>query len=115
MCERNNSADTRASAEGRGGGCDPVETLHWSRLMAGPAVQRREESTLEQVAGRACDPVGHPRRSSLFLKCILHAMEGTHAGAVCEEVRPMERTHIGAVHGEFSPVGEIPRWSRGRE
>jgi len=31
------------------GGCDPVESLHWSRLLAGPVDLWREEPMLEQV------------------------------------------------------------------
>ena len=31
------------------GGCDPVGTLRWSRLLAGPVDLWREEPTLEQV------------------------------------------------------------------
>jgi len=31
------------------GGCDPVGSLCWSRLLAGPADPCREEPTLEQV------------------------------------------------------------------
>jgi len=34
----------------------------------------------------------------------LHPVEGTHAGAVREELQPMGRTCIGEVHGEQSPV-----------
>ncbi|GAB0179406.1 hypothetical protein GRJ2_000405900 [Grus japonensis] len=31
------------------GGCDPVESPHWSRLLAGPVALWREEPMLEQV------------------------------------------------------------------
>jgi len=31
-------------------------------------------------------------------------MEGTHAGAVCEELQPLGRTHVGEVCGELSPM-----------
>jgi len=34
----------------------------------------------------------------------LHPVEGTHAGAVCEELQPMGRTHFEEVRGELSPV-----------
>jgi len=43
---------------------------------------------LEQFAGRACDPV-----------------EGTHGGAVHEELQPVGGTHAGAVREELQPVG----------
>jgi len=33
-------------------------------------------------------------------------MEGTHAGAVCEELHPMGRTHVGEICGELSPMRE---------
>jgi len=38
----------------------------------------------------------------------LHPMEGTHGGAVHEELQPMGRTHVGEFHGELRPVGETP-------
>ena len=31
-------------------------------------------------------------------------MEGTHAGAIQEELQPVGRTHVGEVCGELSPV-----------
>jgi len=31
------------------GGCDPVENLRWSRLLAGPVYPWREDLLLEQV------------------------------------------------------------------
>ncbi|GAB0210325.1 AN1-type zinc finger protein 5-like [Grus japonensis] len=31
------------------GGCDPMGSLHWSRLLAGPVDPWREEPTPEQV------------------------------------------------------------------
>jgi len=42
-------------------------------------------------------------------------VEGTHAGAVHEELQPMGRTHIGEVCGELSPVRGTSRCSRGEE
>jgi len=41
-------------------------------------------------------------------------MEGTHTGAVREELQPMGRTHIEEVCGELSPARGTSRWSRGR-
>ena len=46
-------------------------------------------SHCSRFAVRACDPVGDPRWSSLFLKDC-NPMGRTHAGAVCEELQPME-------------------------
>jgi len=51
------------------GSCDPVESPHWSRLLAGHVAQWRERSPCwSRFALRACDPVGDPRWRSLFLK-----------------------------------------------
>jgi len=49
-------------------------------------------------------PVGDPPWSSLFLKDF-HSMEGTHTGAVREELQPVGRTYFGSVHGQQSPMG----------
>ncbi|GAB0204569.1 zinc finger and BTB domain-containing protein 5 [Grus japonensis] len=75
--------------------CDPMGSLRWSRLLAGPVICWGP--MLEQSG-----PEG------------LHPVEGTHAGAVGEELQPMGRTHIGEIGGGLSPVGGTPRWSRGR-
>ncbi|KAK4810617.1 hypothetical protein QYF61_007354 [Mycteria americana] len=51
------------------GGCDPMESSRWRRLLAGPVTPWRERSPCwSRFAGRTCDPVGDPRWSSLFLK-----------------------------------------------
>ena len=85
------------------GGClkedvTPWGALHWSRFFPGP-VERGERSPHQsRFAGRAYDPVGDPRWSSLFLKdCTLWKahMEKTHTGAVCEDLQPVGKTHIG--------------------
>jgi len=47
--------------------------------------------------------VGDPRWGSLFLKDGT-PWEGTHAGAVREELQPLGRTNIGEDCGELSPV-----------
>ena len=44
------------------GGCDPVRSPCWSRLLAGVV------APWSRFAGRTCDPVGDPCWSSLFLK-----------------------------------------------
>ena len=44
----------------------------------------------------------------------LNPVEGTHAGAVHEELQPMGRTHVGEDCGELSSVRGTSRWSRGR-
>ena len=51
------------------GGCDPMESPCWSRLLAGPVDPWREGSPCwSRFAGRTCDPMGDPHWSSLFLK-----------------------------------------------
>ena len=40
------------------GGCDPVGSPHWSRLLAGPVVPWREEPMLEQVCWQDLWPHG---------------------------------------------------------
>jgi len=123
------------------GGCDPVGSLCWSRLLVGPVDLWREEPTLEQAPGRTCGPVERgacagagswqdlwtcgersPPWTRLLvgpvaLKSVpegLHPMEGTHTAAIREELQPMGRTRAGEVHGGLCPVGRTPRWSRGR-
>jgi len=66
-----------------------------------------------RFAGRACDPVGDPHWSSLFLKDCT-SWEGIHAGAVREELQPVGRTHVGEICGELSPLRGASCWSRGR-
>ena len=43
----------------------------------------------------------------------LHPVEGSHAGAVCEELQTVGRIHAGEVHGGLSSVGGTSCWSRG--
>ncbi|GAB0180379.1 zinc finger and BTB domain-containing protein 5 [Grus japonensis] len=62
----------------------------WSRGERSPHWSR--------FAGRTCDPVGDPTLEQSGPEG-LHPMEGTHAGAVCEEPQPMGRTHVGEVCG----------------
>ncbi|GAB0203872.1 zinc finger and BTB domain-containing protein 5 [Grus japonensis] len=50
------------------GGCDPVGSPCWSRLLAGPVACGERSPRWSRFAGRTCDPVGDPRWSSLFLK-----------------------------------------------
>jgi len=83
------------------GGCHPVESPCWSRLLVGPEAHGERSPCWRRFVGRTCDPVGDPRWSSLSLKdctpwkgptleqfmdnCLL--WEGPHAGAgaECEE------------------------------
>ncbi|KAJ7422981.1 hypothetical protein BTVI_11505 [Pitangus sulphuratus] len=61
------------------GGCDPVRSPCWSRLLAGPVASWREEQHWSRFDGRPCDHGGQPRWSRLFLKdCALwkgHTLE----------------------------------------
>jgi len=51
------------------GGCDPVGSLHWSKLLAVPVARWKKRSPhWSGFAGRTSDPVGDPRWNSLFLK-----------------------------------------------
>jgi len=42
-------------------------------------------------------------------------MEGTHAGAVHQELQPTGKTYVGEVHGELYPVGATPCWKSVRK
>ncbi|GAB0181795.1 EH domain-containing protein 4 [Grus japonensis] len=95
------------------GGCDPMGSQHWSKLLTTPLAPWREEPTLEQVCWQDFWPHGGPMLEQSVPEG-LHPMGETHAGAVHEELQPMGRTHIGEVHGGLSPVRGTPRWSRGR-
>ncbi|OPJ69707.1 hypothetical protein AV530_012689 [Patagioenas fasciata monilis] len=81
------------------GGCDPMGSLRWNKF-----------------AGRTCDPMKDPGRSSLFLKDCTQWR--THVGALPEELRPMRKTHVGKVRGGLSPIGRDPtleqrkKWQR---
>ncbi|PKU35454.1 dtw domain-containing protein 2 [Limosa lapponica baueri] len=51
------------------GGCDPMGSRCWSRLLAVSVDPWRERSPhWSRFAGRTCDPMGDPLWSSLFLK-----------------------------------------------
>lgn len=79
-------------------GCDPVESLHWRGLPAGPVDLQREEPMLEEVYWQDWRD---PHRSSLFLKeCI--PWKGPMLEQVCEEHQPMGRTHFGEISEELS-------------
>ena len=83
----------------RRGGCDPMGSPCWSRLLAGSVDPWTERSPCwSRFAGRACDPVEHLRWSRLFLK----------------DFTPWEGTHAGAAFGELPPMRKTSRWSRGR-
>ncbi|GAB0191968.1 EH domain-containing protein 4 [Grus japonensis] len=95
------------------GGCDPMGSPCWSKLLVGPVAPWREEPMPEQVCWQDLSPRGGPTLEQSVPEG-LHPVEGTYAGAVREELQPVGRTHVGEVHGGLSPVGGAPRWSRGR-
>lgn len=43
------------------GGCNPVRSPCWSKVLAGPADPRRQEPMLEQVSCSTCDPIEDPQ------------------------------------------------------
>ncbi|GAB0179705.1 zinc finger and BTB domain-containing protein 5 [Grus japonensis] len=90
------------------GGCDPVGSPRWSRLLAGPVDPWTEEPTPEQVCWQDLGPHGGPTLEQSAPEG-LHPVEGTHTGAVREKLQPVGRTHVGEVHGELSPLGGTPR------
>ncbi|KAK4818051.1 LOW QUALITY PROTEIN: hypothetical protein QYF61_004578 [Mycteria americana] len=117
--EVNGGADIHLQPMEVNGGADiylqPVEDPCWSRWIC-----LKEAVTLWEAcagAGSWQDLWTHAERSpcwSRFAGRTCDPVEGTHAGAVHEELQPMGRTHVGAVHGELPPIGVTPRWSRGR-
>jgi len=92
----------------RPGGCLKEAVTPWRPCAGTGSCQdlwpRGERSPRwSRFTGRACDPVGDPHWSSLFLKDC-SSVGRTHAEAVCEELQPVGRTHFGKVCGELSPM-----------
>ncbi|GAB0208304.1 mitochondrial enolase superfamily member 1 [Grus japonensis] len=83
---------TPEQVEAPEGGCEPVGSPCWSKLLAGPVDPWREEPTPEQVCWQDLGPHGGPTLEQ-------PAPEGLH---------PVGETHIGAVHEGLSPVGGTP-------
>jgi len=50
------------------GSCDPVGSPCQSRLLAGSVDHGERSPHWSRFAGRACEPVGDPHWSNLFLK-----------------------------------------------
>lgn len=75
---------------GHEGGCDCVETPHWSRFLADPVVLCSEEPMLGQFYWQDLWTLGNPHR--LFLR---DEEEWTHAGSDCEELQLLVRTNMG--------------------
>ncbi|GAB0183450.1 AN1-type zinc finger protein 5-like [Grus japonensis] len=95
---------TLEQVEAPEGGCGPWEACAGASSWQDLWTHGERSPHQGRFAGRTCDPVGDPTLEQ-FAPEGLHPMEGTHAGAVCEELQPMGRTHIGEVHGGLSPMG----------
>jgi len=54
---------TPEQVDAPGGGCDPVESPCWSRLLQDLWTRGERSPRWSRFAGRACDPVGDPRCS----------------------------------------------------
>jgi len=102
ICERNNSADTKVSEEGGGGGApgagaeiplQPVVKIMMRQAVAlqpmkvhGGAdihLQPVENPTPEQVPGRTCGLMERGAQARAGLLAGLVTLWGTHAGAAC--------------------------------
>ncbi|GAB0180894.1 AN1-type zinc finger protein 5-like [Grus japonensis] len=72
-------------------------------------LQPMEDPTLEQVDAPkgGCGPIGGPMLEQSVPEG-LYPVEGTHAGAVGEELQPEGRTHVAEVRGGLSPMGGTP-------
>jgi len=91
-----------------------------------------EEPVLEQPPGRMLWPMERSLHRHKFLTgavtrqgthavevcfysaVLLHSMERTHAGAVCEKLQALKRSRVKKSHEEWTPMGGIPRWHRAR-
>ncbi|GAB0208833.1 hypothetical protein GRJ2_003349000 [Grus japonensis] len=99
---------TPEQVEAPEGGCGPMGSPRWSKLLAGPVDPWRERSPHQsRFSGRTCDPVGDPALEQSAPEG-LHPVGETHAGAVHEGLQPVGRTHIGEVCGGLSPMRGIP-------
>ncbi|RMC05149.1 hypothetical protein DUI87_18331 [Hirundo rustica rustica] len=78
------------------GVCGPWEACAGAGLLVG-SVTPQEDPCWNSLFPRDCTP-----------------WMGSYTGAVCEDGQPRGRTRTGEDHGEMSPMGGMPRWSRGR-
>ncbi|GAB0179699.1 hypothetical protein GRJ2_000435200 [Grus japonensis] len=81
---------TPEQVEAPEGGCDPMASPHWSKLLAGPVDPWREEPTPEQVCWQDLGPVGDPRWSSLLLK-VCTPWKGSTLEQFVKDCSPWER------------------------
>ena len=78
------------------GGCGPMESPCWSKLLLGPVALWRERSPCwNRSSGRTCGPVGHPGWSSPFLKDC-NPWEGLTLEKFMEDCLLWEWPHTGA-------------------
>ncbi|KAK4806186.1 hypothetical protein QYF61_001109 [Mycteria americana] len=108
------------------GGWDPVGSLRWSKLLAGPVDLWRERSPCwSRFSGRTCDPMGDPCWSGLFRKdCSpwkgptleqfvknCSPWKGPTLEWFVKNCSPWEGTTLEKFVEDLSPVGWTPRWS----
>ena len=74
------------------GGCDPVGSPGWSKLLAGPVDHGERSPRQGRFSGRTCDSVGDPTLEQI-------APEGLH---------PVGDSHVGEVHERLSPKSGSP-------
>lgn len=96
------------------GCCDPVESPHWSTLLAGPVDLWRGAHAGVVFFWQELWPSGGPLLQKPDPEG-LHLVEITLAGAVHVELQPMGRTYFGEICGGLSPVGETRCRNWGRE
>lgn len=78
-----------------------MESLHWRGLPGGPVDLQRQKSMWGRFTGRTCDPLWGPTLEQSVPEG-QHPVEGTHAGALCEEHQPTGRTQFGKISGGLS-------------
>ncbi|GAB0209637.1 EH domain-containing protein 4 [Grus japonensis] len=85
---------TPEQVEAPEGGCDPMGSLHWSKLLAGPVDPWREELMLEQVCWQDLGPHGGPMLEQFMKNCSL--WEGLMLEKFMKDCLLWEGLHVGA-------------------
>lgn len=85
----------------------------WIESIRETALQTHGERSLcwSRFAGRRPSKGPMPEQPA---PDVLHPVERTLTAAVCEELQPVRKTHDREVHGQLTPMGWTPPWSRGR-
>lgn len=81
------------------GGCECVGSPCWNRFLAGPVALWRKKPMQEQVF------LAGPHEGIILKQAV---PEGLH-GDLTQERDPVEGTHHGAVHEELQPMGQCTR------